>query len=115
MNLELLAVLLAGGSLAASVAVLFVGWRVLRSTRRSERAGNERLEILRQQQERLKVMYQERNMLREELERLRTAMDEDKRLLELPAPSKSSRGAQSGTERPESEATRSWWRRVFGR
>ena len=103
MNLELLAALLAGGSLAVSSAVLFVAWRLLRSTRRSEEAGNERLEILREQQERLKVMYQERSMLQEELKRLRSAMDEEERLLELPAPS----GRPRSTERP-------WWRRVFG-
>jgi hypothetical protein len=106
-NLELLAVLLAGGSLAVSVAVLFVGWRLLRSTRRAEWAGDERLEILREQQERLRVMYQERNMLREELERLRSAMDEEKHLLGLPAPSEPSGGPERGSERP-------WWRRMFG-
>ena len=100
MNLQLLAVLLAGASLAVSVAVLFVGWRVLRSTRRSERAGDERLEILREQQERLKLMYQERNMLREELERLRSAGEEAERMRELPAPSEPSGGRpESGSER----------------
>jgi len=103
MNLELLTALLAGGSLAVSVAVSFVAWRILRSTRRSERAGNERLEILREQQERLKVMYQERSMLQEELERLRSAMDEEERLLALPAP--------AGPAQPEGL---SWWRRIFG-
>jgi hypothetical protein len=78
-NLALLAALLAGGSLALNVAVLFVVWRVLRSARRRERAGDERLEILREQQERLKSMYQERDMMREELERFRSAMDDEER------------------------------------
>jgi hypothetical protein len=81
LTLELLAILLAGGSLAVSVGVLFVGWRILRSTRRSEKAGNERLEILHEQQERLKLMHQERSALKEELERLRSAVDEEERLL----------------------------------
>jgi hypothetical protein len=104
-------VLLAGGSLAASFALLFVGWRVLRTTRRAKEAGDERLEILREQQDRLRVMYQERNMLREELERLRTAMDEEQRLLELPAPSEPRGGQQTASQRPQE---RSWWRRMFG-
>jgi Tfp pilus assembly protein PilO len=102
-ELELLAALLAGPSLLVSVAVLFFGWRILRSTRRSEQAGNERLEILREQQERLKLMYRERSMLQEELERLHSEMDEEERLLELPAPAK-----------PEQTKSRPWWRRMFG-
>ena len=57
-DLQLLAVLLAGGALAVSTAVLFVGWRILRSTRRSD-------------------MHQEREMLQEELKRLLSAMDEE--------------------------------------
>ena len=104
MNLELLAALLAGGSLAVSLAVLLLVWRVLRNARRSREASDERLEILREQQERLKVMHQERSMLKEELERLRSLLDEveEERQLELPAPAE-----------PEHPERRSWWRRLF--
>jgi hypothetical protein len=98
-----LAVILAGASLVVSVAVLFIGWRILRSTHRSERAGNERLEILRENQERLKLSAQERNVLQQEVERLRSSMDEANRLLELPAPAES-----------EQSERRPWWRRMFG-
>jgi flagellar biosynthesis/type III secretory pathway M-ring protein FliF/YscJ len=108
-NLELLAALLAGGSLIVSLAVLVLVWRVLRNARRSRAASDERLEILREQQERLKIMGQERSMLKEELERLRSVLEEveEERQLELTAPAE----AQEATERPEQ---RSWWQRWFG-
>ena len=105
MNLELLTVVLAGGSLAVSLAVLFVCWRVLGNTHKSRRAGDERLEILREQQERLRVMYQERNMLKEELERLRSLMEEEEPLRELPAPAEGEQHVQ--------QEIRPWWRRMF--
>jgi hypothetical protein len=105
MNLELLTVALSGSSLAVSLAVLFVCWRVLGNTHRSRRAGDERLEILREQQERLRVMYQERNILREELERLHSLMDGGESPRELPAPS-------DGEQRVQQEI-RPWWRRMF--
>jgi uncharacterized protein (UPF0216 family) len=100
----LLAALLAGGSLAVSLAVLLLVWRVLRNARRAREAGDERLEILREQQERLRVMNQERSMLKEELERLRLVLDEEEheRQLELPVPAE-----------PEQPEQRSWWRRLF--
>jgi len=103
-NLELLVALLAGGSLTVSLAVLLLVWRVLRNVRRSKAAGDERLEILREQQERLKVMNQERSMMKEELERLRSVLDEEQyeRQLELPAPAE-----------PERLERRPWWRRLF--
>jgi hypothetical protein len=67
--------LLLGGVLGLlvviGVATLATAARTLRSARRAERGGDERLEILREQQERLKVMYQERHMLQEELKRER--------------------------------------------
>ncbi len=103
MSIELIAIGLAAGSLVVASATLFVGFRVLRSAYRAERSGNERLEILREQQERLKVMYQERRTLELELERLRSAMDEEERPRELPAP--------AGSGEPE---RRPWWRRMFG-
>jgi hypothetical protein len=87
-----------------SLVVLLLVWRVLRNARRSREAGDERLEILREQQERLKMMYQERNMLKDELERLRGVLnaEEEERHLELPTPTE-----------PERPASRPWWRRIF--
>ncbi len=105
MNLELLSVVLSGVSLAVSFAVLIVCWRVLGNSHRSRRAGDERLEILREQQERLKVMYQERNMLKEELEGLRSLMSGEVPLRELPAPAEGEQHVQ--------QETRPWWRRMF--
>jgi hypothetical protein len=102
-SIELIAIGLAAGALVIASATLFVGFRVLRSAHRAERSGNERLEILREQQERLKLMYQERRMLEEELERLRSAMDEEvERPRELPAPTY-----------PEQPERPRWWRRMF--
>jgi hypothetical protein len=64
----LLAVL---GSLSVLVgmAALVLALRILRSALRSERMGNERLEILREQQQRLGVLREEREMILEELRR----------------------------------------------
>ena len=66
---------LAGGSLILSAATLYVVLGVRRSTRRTERAGNERLEILLLAQERLEFLHEERRMLEEELEWRRSIMD----------------------------------------
>jgi len=75
-NFGLLAVLLAGALLVVSVAIPVVGLRILRNTDRSVRGGVERLEILREQQERLKFMYEEHRLFLEELERRRSAIAE---------------------------------------
>ena len=79
--------LLLGGVLGLlvviGVATLAIAARTLRSARRAERGGNERLEILREQQQRLKLMYQERCMLEEELKRERDQRAELERALEL--------------------------------
>ena len=66
----LLAVL---GSLSVLVgmAALVLALRILRSALSSERMGNERLEILREQQQRLGVLREEREMILEELRRAR--------------------------------------------
>ncbi len=78
--------LLLGGILGLvvviGVATLATAVRTLRSARRAERGGNERLEILREQQERLKVMYKERRMLEEELKRERDRRAQLERALE---------------------------------
>ena len=66
---------LAGGSLILSAATLYVLLGVQRSTRRAERAGDERLEILREQQERLAFLREERRTLDEELEWRRSIME----------------------------------------
>jgi hypothetical protein len=54
------------GVLVGMIA-LVVAFRILRSALRSERMGNERLEILREQQERLAYLRRERELLLEEL------------------------------------------------
>ena len=110
-----MAVGLAGGSLVVSVAILVVVWLVLRSTRRAERGGEERLEMLREQQERLWFLREERRMLEEELEWRRSMMDREQRLLELEAPLQSAKTLHSnGHSEPEQTRSRSWWRRIIG-
>jgi hypothetical protein len=79
MSLEWVAVYISVGSLVVGLATLVVAWRVLRSARRSQQGGDERLEILREQQERLRIMHQERSVAHQELERLRGALDEQER------------------------------------
>ncbi len=101
---------LAGGSLLTSTTILYFVLKVLRSTHRAERAGGERLEILREQQQRLQFMRDERRMLEEELQWRRSMMDGEERLLELNPPSQFN--GRSETEQPKS---RSWWRRMVGR
>ncbi len=72
----MLTLLLAGSSLLVSVAVLVAVLEVLKSTRIEARGARERLEILREQQERLAIMHEERRLLLGELERQRAAMAE---------------------------------------
>jgi biopolymer transport protein ExbB/TolQ len=103
----LLAVLLAAGSLAASVAILFVVLRVLQSTRREARSGDERLEILREQRDRLAFMSEERSQFLEELERRRKAIAD----LEHQSQVERQREIAATSQREES---RLWWRRMFG-
>ena len=105
-----LAIGLAGGSLLTSTTILYYVLKVLRSTHRAERAGDERLEILREQQQRLGFMREERRMLEEELQWRRWMMDGEERLLELNASSESN--GHSGIEQPK---MRSWLRRMLGR
>jgi hypothetical protein len=69
--LEWASVFLAGLCLGLSVAILVVLWRVWGNTDRAEQDGKERLEMLREQQERLHHLHEERRILLEELERLR--------------------------------------------
>jgi hypothetical protein len=77
---------LAGGSLILSAATLYVVLGVRRTTRRAERAGNERLEILREQRERLEFLHEERRMLDEELKWRRSIMDGEESLVALEGP-----------------------------
>jgi hypothetical protein len=101
---------LAAGSLAVSLMALYVMLVVLRSTRRAERAGDERLEILREQQQRLQFMHEERRMLDKELEWRRSMMDGGEHQLELNAPPDSNGQVRSGRLKPRSN----WWRKIFG-
>jgi hypothetical protein len=105
-----IAVGLAGGSLIVSSTILYFVLKVLRSTRRAEWAGDERLEILREQQQRLGFLREERRMLEEELRWRRSMMDAEERLLELNAAPESD--GHSAIELPK---MRSWLRRMVGR
>ncbi len=71
MTLEWVSVFLVGVVLGLSVAILVVLWRVWGTTHRTELDGRERLEMLREQQERLAHLREERGVLLAELERLR--------------------------------------------
>jgi hypothetical protein len=105
-----IAVGLAGGSLLTSGTILYVVLKVLRSTHRAEWAGEERLKILREQQQRLQFLREERRMLEEELQWRRSMMDGEERLVELNASSQF-----NGHLDPERPNSRSWWRRMVGR
>ncbi len=65
---------LAGGSLVAIVATLYLVWTVRQSVLRVEQTGEERVEMLREQQQRLEFMREERRMSEEELEWRRSMM-----------------------------------------
>lgn len=116
--------LLLGGVLSllvvTGVATLAIAARTLRSARRAERGGDERLEILREQQERLKVLYQERQMLQEELKRERDQRAEVERTLERAALESLPQGdgqRQLPAVRAALEPSpplHSWWRRWLG-
>jgi hypothetical protein len=101
---------LAGGSLILSAATLYVVLGVRRSTRRAEQVGNERLEILREQQERLEYLHEERRMLDEELKWRRSIMDGEESLRALVA-------ASGSNDYPvhEQPKARSWLPRIVGR
>ncbi len=117
--------LLLGGVLGLLVvigaATLATAARTLRAARRAERGGDERLEILREQQERLKLMYQERRMLEEELKRERAQRVELERTLERVA--LESFPQENGHQQRQLPAARAaleapprhpWWRRWLG-
>ena len=100
-----------GGSLILSAATLYVVLGVRRTTRRAERAGNERLEILREQQERLALLHEERRMLDEELKWRRSIMDGEESVVALEAAS----GSNDYPIYQQPKAPRSWLGRIIGR
>jgi hypothetical protein len=65
---------LAGGSLVTSAATLYLVWTARQSVLRAEWAGDERLEMLREQQQRLEFMREERRTLEKELGWRRSTM-----------------------------------------
>jgi hypothetical protein len=101
---------LAGSSLVLSAVTLYVALEVRRSTRRAEQAGDERLEILREQQERLAFLREGRSVLDEELKWRRSIMEEEEAPLALEAAA--GPNGQPVNGRPKA---RSWLRRVIGR
>ena len=110
-------VMLLVGSIGVLVGMLalVVALRILRSALRSERRGNERLEILREQQARLELLREERMLLLEQLRRehaqrteveraWRESLAQENGRVPLPAV----RGALEAAPRLP------WWRRLFG-
>jgi hypothetical protein len=106
---EWIFVCLAVGSLIASVITLVVALRILQSAHRSENSGEERLQILREQQQRLEFMREERRLLLEEIERQRLTMNEAERN-GAQRPLELSAGLE---EQGEQQGLRLWWRRIF--
>lgn len=107
MSPEWIAVGVASGALAIGVVTLVVAVLILGSARRSEQVGEERLEMLREQRERLALLNAERRMLLEELAQERKwrkeAAGEDhnagqRARLELPPQEGSSATSESGAE-----------------
>ena len=105
---------LAGGSLIVSVAIQVGVWLLLQSNRRAEQGGEERLEMLREQQERLAFMREERRMLDEELEWRRSMMGRQGRPLELEAPFESTSSGSNGHSESEQPKPHSRLRRILG-
>ena len=107
---------LAGGALVVSVAVLVLSWLNLPSTRRVAPSSEERLEMLREQRERLLFLREERRMLEEELAWRRSMMNREQRLLELEAPLELAKTLRTnGHPEPDQTEPRSWWRRIVGK
>ena len=112
--------LLLGGVLGLLVVIgvvtLVIAARTLRAARRAELGGDERLEILREQQQRLRLMYQERQMLQQELENERGRRVNLERALEQAALESLPQG-NGQQQLPAVKATlelpprHRWWRR----
>ena len=110
------AVLLVGSlSVLMGMVALVVALRILRSTLRSERRGNERLENLREQQARLEFLREERMLLLEQLRQEHNRRTEVERAWgeslaqengRVPLPAV--RGALEAAPRLP------WWRRLLG-
>lgn len=108
--------------LLVGVATLGVTILALQSSRRVEEMGEDRLELLRDQQERLELLREERRMLTEELERerqeRRDAEQKARRLQqEDPEPGVGDRlpalRASDQAEHPGPKG--SWWRSLLSR
>jgi cell shape-determining protein MreC len=103
----------AAGSLVIGVATLVLCVLVLGSVRRSKRTSEERLEILREQQERLEDLHEEHRLLWEQLgvESPKESPEASESVMQEPerarAPRLATGSPQEGTQKP-------WWRRVFG-
>src|SRR5215203_2570564 len=89
--------------LLVSIATLAVAIVALRSSRRSEELGEDRYELLSDQQERLKLLHEERQMLSEELKR---ESQERQRFIEEWRPH-AAKDLEQGRRRLEQELKRS--------
>ncbi len=88
-------------SLVLSGAILFLVWLLLRSDRRAEQAGEERLEMLREQQERLAFMREERRHSNSSSNMQRWMMGR-----QSDSPSESNGHSESEQPKPEVQETR---------
>lgn len=107
-------------TLLVSVVTLSVVILTLRSSRRSEEMGEDRLELLRDQQERLELLREERRMLMEELEQERQGRLEAQQKAErLELEAEHERDLLPALREPDPtgqpEVRRPLWRRLFGR
>ncbi len=99
--MEWVAVVLAGVYLLVSSVTLLVATRILRTARQSELAGDERLEILREQRQRLAYLDQERSELLDTLELLRREMGQSEPRPEPPpAPPEPPHAPETADEGP---------------
>ena len=100
--MEWLPAVLAGASLLVSTVTLVAAMLILRAARRSEGAGDERLEILREQQQRLGYLNEERSELLDTLELLRRELGQSDRRREPPTtPPEPLRAPETAAEVPE--------------
>lgn len=102
-------------SVLMGMVTLVVALRILRSALRSERRGNERLEILREQQARLEFLREERMLLLEQLRQEHNRRTEVERAWEESLAQENGRVPLPAVRGALEAAPRlPWWRRLLG-
>jgi hypothetical protein len=103
LSTEWIAVGVASGALVVSLLTLVVALLILRSARRSEHSGEERLEMMREQRERLNYLHEERRLLLEELAEDRRVRGAGGRVSDSVVEEPRRESPQTPVERPEGE------------